>query len=162
MLWVRFCCVYILCCFMCVLCCLHVLCCVCLVYVCFPWCVQDMQQLLSEGQQLEEQLRQIGEYTRGNSLARFRIYHPRHSGCVVDVCMMSIHGYPVMTLVIVLACRRIKESQPHWISLFLACSLFFLDLFLFCTLSNFLSLSHFRRLNSFVWSGCRLMNSCVS
>ncbi|XP_029905410.1 RNA-binding protein FXR1 isoform X2 [Myripristis murdjan] len=46
--------------------------------------LNDMQQLLSEGQQLEEQLRQIGEYTQGNSLARFRIYHPRHSGCVVD------------------------------------------------------------------------------
>lgn len=55
-------------------------------------------ELLAEGQQLEEELRQIVDYTQGSSLARFRICNTRHNGCDVDVCMMITHVYPVMTL----------------------------------------------------------------
>lgn len=55
-------------------------------------------ELLAEGQQLEEELRQIVDYTQGTSLARFRISNTRHTGCDVDVCMMIMHVYPVMTL----------------------------------------------------------------
>lgn len=56
-------------------------------------------ELLAEGQQLEEELRQIVDYTQGTNLARFRISNKRHTGCDVDVCMMIIMCvYPVMTL----------------------------------------------------------------
>ncbi len=57
-----------------------------------------MSELLAESQQLEEELRQFVDYTQGRSLARFRMRHPRHTGCDVDVCMMIMHVYPVMTL----------------------------------------------------------------
>ncbi|XP_034386592.1 fragile X mental retardation syndrome-related protein 1 isoform X3 [Cyclopterus lumpus] len=46
--------------------------------------LNDMMELLAEGQQLEEELRQIVDYTQGSSLARFRICNTRHTGCDVD------------------------------------------------------------------------------
>ncbi|XP_071342484.1 RNA-binding protein FXR1 isoform X1 [Trachinotus anak] len=46
--------------------------------------LNDMVELLAEGQQLEEELRQIVDYTQGTSLARFRISSRRHTGCDVD------------------------------------------------------------------------------
>lgn len=55
-------------------------------------------ELLAEGQQLEEELKQIVDYTQGSSLARLRISSTRHKGCDRDVCMMSMHVNPVMTL----------------------------------------------------------------
>ncbi|XP_030582892.1 RNA-binding protein FXR1 isoform X2 [Archocentrus centrarchus] len=46
--------------------------------------LNDMVELLAEGQQLEEELRQIVDYTQGSSLARFRINSARLTGCDVD------------------------------------------------------------------------------
>ncbi|XP_056270432.1 RNA-binding protein FXR1 isoform X4 [Pseudoliparis swirei] len=46
--------------------------------------LNDMTELLAEGQQLEEELRQIVDYTQESSLARFRICNTRHTGCDVD------------------------------------------------------------------------------
>ncbi|XP_039667583.1 fragile X mental retardation syndrome-related protein 1 isoform X1 [Perca fluviatilis] len=46
--------------------------------------LNEMVKLLAEGQQLEEELRQIVDYTQGSSLARFRISNTRHNGCDVD------------------------------------------------------------------------------
>ncbi|XP_038571101.1 fragile X mental retardation syndrome-related protein 1 isoform X3 [Micropterus salmoides] len=46
--------------------------------------LNDMVELLAEGQHLEEELRQIVDYTQGSSLARFRISNTRHTGCDVD------------------------------------------------------------------------------
>lgn len=58
-----------------------------------------MVELLAESQQLEEELKQIVDYTQGSSLARLRISSSRDTGCDVDVCMMmSMHVNPVMTL----------------------------------------------------------------
>lgn len=57
-----------------------------------------MTELLAEGQQLEEELRQIVDYTQESSLARFRICNTRHTGCDVDVCMMTNHLCAVTTL----------------------------------------------------------------
>nr|XP_046246666.1 fragile X mental retardation syndrome-related protein 1 isoform X3 [Scatophagus argus] len=45
--------------------------------------LNDMVKLLAEGQQLEEELRQIVDYTQGCSLARFRMSKKR-TGCGVD------------------------------------------------------------------------------
>lgn len=53
-----------------------------------------MVELIAEGQQLEEELRQILDYTQGSSLARFRMNKKRHTGCDVDVCMMILHVQP--------------------------------------------------------------------
>lgn len=47
--------------------------CWCFLCVCFALCVKDMVELPAEGQQLEEELRQIVDYTQGSSLARFRM-----------------------------------------------------------------------------------------
>lgn len=55
-----------------------------------------MVELLAEGQQLEEELKQIVDYSQGSSLARFRISNTRHTGCDVDVCMF-MYVCPVMT-----------------------------------------------------------------
>ncbi|XP_070410404.1 RNA-binding protein FXR1 isoform X2 [Nothobranchius furzeri] len=44
-----------------------------------------MGELLAEGQQLEEELRQIVDYTQGSSLASFRMKSSRRTGCDVDV-----------------------------------------------------------------------------
>lgn len=111
-------------------------------------------ELLAEGQHLEEELRQIVDYTQGSSLARFRISNTRHTGCDVDVCMM----YPVITL---LEKKTIsaEELQSHTFSVScLSFSLiFFLFILIICPISFFPS----RRLSSFVWRGCRLMNSYV-
>ncbi|XP_044054147.1 fragile X mental retardation syndrome-related protein 1 isoform X2 [Siniperca chuatsi] len=46
--------------------------------------LNDMVELLAEGQQLDEELRQIVDYTQGSSLARFRISNTRHTGCDID------------------------------------------------------------------------------
>ncbi|XP_042370090.1 fragile X mental retardation syndrome-related protein 1 isoform X3 [Plectropomus leopardus] len=46
--------------------------------------LNDMVELLAEGQQLEEELRQIVDYTQGSSLARFRICNTKHTGCDGD------------------------------------------------------------------------------
>ncbi|XP_032382921.1 RNA-binding protein FXR1 isoform X1 [Etheostoma spectabile] len=46
--------------------------------------LNEMVELLAEGQQLEEELRQIVDYTQGSSLARFRISNTSHNGCDVD------------------------------------------------------------------------------
>ncbi|KAK9519668.1 hypothetical protein VZT92_022380 [Zoarces viviparus] len=46
--------------------------------------LNDMAELLAEGEQLEEELRQSVDYTKGSSLARFRICNTRHTGCDVD------------------------------------------------------------------------------
>nr|XP_054608036.1 fragile X mental retardation syndrome-related protein 1 isoform X9 [Nothobranchius furzeri] len=43
-----------------------------------------MGELLAEGQQLEEELRQIVDYTQGSSLAIFRMKSSRRTGCDVD------------------------------------------------------------------------------
>ncbi|KAF7202794.1 transcript variant X1 [Nothobranchius furzeri] len=43
-----------------------------------------MGELLAEGQQLEEELRQIVDYTQGSSLASFRMKSSRRTGCDVD------------------------------------------------------------------------------
>lgn len=51
-------------------------------------------ELLAEGQQLEEELQLIVDYTQGGSLARFRMNKKRHTGCDVDVCMTIMHVYP--------------------------------------------------------------------
>lgn len=51
-------------------------------------------ELLAEGQQLEEELRLIVDYTQRGSLARFRMNKKRHTGCDVDVCTMIMHAYP--------------------------------------------------------------------
>ncbi|XP_047230832.1 fragile X mental retardation syndrome-related protein 1 isoform X3 [Girardinichthys multiradiatus] len=46
--------------------------------------LNDMVELLAEGQQLEEELRQFVDYTQGGSLARFNINRTRSSGSSVD------------------------------------------------------------------------------
>lgn len=53
-----------------------------------------MVELLAESQQLEEELRQILDYTQGTSLARFRMNKKRNTGCDLDVCMMIMHVHP--------------------------------------------------------------------
>jgi len=55
-------------------------------------------ELLAEGQQLEEELRQIVDNTQGSSLARFIINSTMSTVCDVDVCMMTMPMYLVMTL----------------------------------------------------------------
>ncbi|CAI5637075.1 RNA-binding protein FXR1 isoform X5 [Oreochromis niloticus] len=49
--------------------------------------LNDMVELLAEGEQLAEELRQIVDYTQGGSLAKLRINSTRRTGCDVDVCM---------------------------------------------------------------------------
>ncbi|XP_008404513.1 RNA-binding protein FXR1 isoform X3 [Poecilia reticulata] len=44
-----------------------------------------MVELLAEGQQLDEELRQIAAFAQGSSLARFSVNRTRRSGCSVDV-----------------------------------------------------------------------------
>uniref|UniRef100_A0A8D3EA96 FMR1 autosomal homolog 1 n=1 Tax=Scophthalmus maximus TaxID=52904 RepID=A0A8D3EA96_SCOMX len=46
--------------------------------------LNDMVELLAEGEQLEEALKQIVDFTQGTSLARFRISNRTHTGCDVD------------------------------------------------------------------------------
>ncbi|XP_029003421.1 fragile X mental retardation syndrome-related protein 1 isoform X3 [Betta splendens] len=46
--------------------------------------LNDMVELLAAGQQLEEELRQIMDYTQGTNLARFRISNKRDSQFCVD------------------------------------------------------------------------------
>uniref|UniRef100_A0A3Q2UZT9 FMR1 autosomal homolog 1 n=1 Tax=Haplochromis burtoni TaxID=8153 RepID=A0A3Q2UZT9_HAPBU len=46
--------------------------------------LNDMVELLAEGAQLAEELRQIVDYTQGGSLARLRINNTRRIGCDVD------------------------------------------------------------------------------
>lgn len=53
-----------------------------------------MEELLVEGQQLEEELRQIVAVTQGRSLARLRMSNTNHTGYDVDVCMMIMHIHP--------------------------------------------------------------------
>ncbi|MEQ2172438.1 hypothetical protein GOODEAATRI_021043, partial [Goodea atripinnis] len=50
----------------------------------------DMVELLAEGQQLEEELRQIVDYTQGGSLARFNINRTRSSGSSLRLERMQI------------------------------------------------------------------------
>ncbi|XP_039457148.1 fragile X mental retardation syndrome-related protein 1 isoform X6 [Oreochromis aureus] len=47
--------------------------------------LNDMVELLAEGEQLAEELRQIVDYTQGGSLAKLRINSTRRTGCDVDV-----------------------------------------------------------------------------
>lgn len=47
-----------------------------------------------EGQQLEEELRQIVAVKQGRSLARLRMSNTSHTGYDVDVCMMIMHIHP--------------------------------------------------------------------
>lgn len=54
-------------------------------------------ELLVESQQLEEELRQIVEYMQESILAKFRINSTSCSECDVDVCVITMHVYPVMT-----------------------------------------------------------------
>lgn len=119
-------------------------------------------ELLAEGQQLEEELRQIVDYTQGTNLARFRISSTRHTGSVVDVCMIiMMHVYPVMTLknkYYKYLQRDLLNFQKHslFMSYFFFTLIFYLDFYGYpcvCLPS--------RRLSSFVWNGCRLMNSYV-
>ncbi|XP_039457144.1 fragile X mental retardation syndrome-related protein 1 isoform X3 [Oreochromis aureus] len=51
--------------------------------------LNDMVELLAEGEQLAEELRQIVDYTQGGSLAKLRINSTRRTGCDVDVCMVE-------------------------------------------------------------------------
>lgn len=53
-----------------------------------------MKELLVEGQQLEEELRQIVAVKQGRSLARLRMSNTSHTGYDVDVCMMIMHIHP--------------------------------------------------------------------
>ncbi|XP_039457145.1 fragile X mental retardation syndrome-related protein 1 isoform X4 [Oreochromis aureus] len=46
--------------------------------------LNDMVELLAEGEQLAEELRQIVDYTQGGSLAKLRINSTRRTGCDVD------------------------------------------------------------------------------
>lgn len=85
-----------------------------------------MGKLFAEGQQLEEEMKQIVDLTQGGSLARFRMSKKRHTGCDVDVCMMTF------------------------------CLIFFHFIYIFLLFPFFYFL---RRSSSFVWRGCRLMNS---
>lgn len=101
-----------------------------------------MGKLFAEGQQLEEELKQIVDLTQGGSLARFRMSKKRHTGCDVDVCMMITH-VPLLKNMFP-ACFFVL---PHFLSLYI----YFFTVFFFF---NFL-----RRLSSFAWRGCRLMNS---
>lgn len=92
-------------------------------------------ELLEECQQLEEELSQYVVDTQGSSLARFRINRRMRSGCHVDVCMTEENAFLI---------PKTGKSIPHT----------------FCCHSS----SSFvcpRRLSSFVWSGCILMNNCV-
>lgn len=57
-----------------------------------------MVELLAEGSQLAEELRQIVDYTQGGSLARLRINNTRRTGCDVDVCMVIMHMCGMMTI----------------------------------------------------------------
>lgn len=103
-------------------------------------------ELLAEGAQLAEELRQIVDYTQGGSLARLRINNTRRIGCDVDVCMVIMHVCAVMTI--------LKQSSQ--ICIFYLFSLentafFVLFIVFLCS----------RRWSSFVWNGCRLTNSCV-
>lgn len=100
-----------------------------------------MGKLFAEGQQLEEELKQIVDLTQGGSLARFRMSKKRHTGCDVDVCMMITH---------VLLLKNMFPACFFVLSHFLS-----LYIYIF-TVSFFYFL---RRLSSFVWRGCRLMNS---
>lgn len=55
-------------------------------------------ELLTEGEQLAEELRQIVDYTQGGSLAKLRINSTRRTGCDVDVCMVIMHVCAVMAV----------------------------------------------------------------
>ncbi|KAM8875291.1 RNA-binding protein FXR1 isoform 4-T4 [Spinachia spinachia] len=46
--------------------------------------LNDMAELLAEGQQLEKELRQIEDYTQESRLARLRICNKRRAGCDVE------------------------------------------------------------------------------
>ncbi|XP_029286071.1 RNA-binding protein FXR1 [Cottoperca gobio] len=46
--------------------------------------LNEMVELLAEGQQLKEELRQFVDYTQGSSLARLRINSTKLAGCLVD------------------------------------------------------------------------------
>lgn len=98
-----------------------------------------MVELLAESQQLEEELRQILDYTQESSLARFRMNKKRNTGCDLDVCMMIKHAHP-------------ETHKTNTISCFSSGAISFL-------LSRLSRFSRVRRLSSSVWRGCRLMSS---
>lgn len=104
-----------------------------------------------EGQQLEEALTQILDYTQGSSLARFSINRRRRSGYGVDLCM-TMHA----------STMKISASTHFFINSINAyqpVTFFSSYLLIFCPrLCCFVCV---RRLSSFVWSGCRLTNSCA-
>lgn len=102
-------------------------------------------ELLAEGQQLEEELQLIVDYTQGGSLARFRMNKKRHTGCDVDVCMTIMHVYP----------ETRKKNVSHVFSLLILLLCHCLSFFFSYHFPSF----HCRKLSSFVWRGCRLMKS---
>lgn len=98
-------------------------------------------ELLTAGQYLEEELRQ----GRSQASCRFN----GRSGNAVDVCIKSEYASGFFFF-------------PHK-DLYFVTGRITATLLLFCfSWSLFIPLSHFcRRWNSFVWSDCRLTNSCV-
>lgn len=78
-----------------------------------------MGKLFAEGQQLEEELKQIVDLTQGGSLARFRMSKKGHTGCDVDVCMITTH-VPLLKNMFP-ACFFVL---PHFLSLYIFFLLF--------------------------------------
>lgn len=74
-----------------------------------------MVKLFAERQQLEEELKQVVDFTQGGSLAGLRMSKRRLAACDVDVCMAITHALLSKNI----SCTRSASSaSPVYILLY--------------------------------------------